>query len=163
MKRNYLLAGMVAVVLGIWLTAGSAEAQLKAPTKAQAQELLTKTKAYAKSVGCEKALKEFSNTKSTFNTTYENTYITAGDAKGITLAHGAYPVIVGQNHSDVKDADGKAFVREIQANLKKSDHSDITYKWNDTKAQKVVVKNQMTETFDCGGALGIISFSVVYP
>jgi cytochrome c len=163
MKRSNLLVFVIVMAISAVLTAGSVLAQEKAPTRAQAQELLNKVKAHAKTVGCEKAFVEFSNPKSTFNTSYGKTYITAGDAKGITLAHGLYPIIVGQNHSDVKDAEGKPFVRQIQENLKKSNHSDIEYKWNDTKLQKVVVRHQMTETFDCGGSLGVISFSVVYP
>jgi hypothetical protein len=162
-KRNgvFLCAALAAFTAMVVLE--DVRAEVRPPTKKQAQELLNKAKDYAKSVGCEKAFAEFSNPKSPFNTTYEKTYITAGDAKGITLAHGAYPIIVGQNHSDVKDAEGKFFVRQIQENLKKSNRSEIEYKWNDTKEQKVVVRHQITETFDCGGTRGVISFSVVFP
>ncbi len=163
MKRSYLFV-VVALALASMLSVnGIVQAQDKAPTRAQAQELLKKAMVHAKVLGCEKAFAEFSNTKSTFNTAYPQTYITAGDSNGITLAHGAYPVIVGQNHSDVKDAEGKFFVRQIQENLKKSKRSEVDYKWNDSKLQKVVVRHQISEVFDCGGSRGEISFSVVYP
>ena len=160
MKRMFTMAAVA--LLSVFLLAGAAGAQGKEPTAQQAKELLKKATAHAKSVGCEKAFAEFSNTKSTFNTTYERTYITAGDSNGITLAHGAYPFIVGQNHSDVKDAEGKPFVKMIQENLKKNNYSEVEFKWNDTKAQKIVTRHQITETFDCGGSRGVISFSVVY-
>lgn len=160
--RRSLFVLIVVAIMAMSFLAGIAQAQDKVATPAQANEWLKKAVAYAKESGCEKALVEFNNTKSPFNTKYKKAYVSAGDAKGITLAHGAYPFLAGQNHSDVKDSDGKPFVRMIQENLKKTGHSQVDFKWMDPTSKKTEIRHQISEAYNCGGSRGDIAFSVTY-
>ncbi len=162
MKRCNLFVSIFVVLNILVFTTGIALSQDKSPTRAQAQELLKQAITYTKSVGCEKAFTEFSNPKSKFNTAYPMTHMTAGERSGTTLAHGNMSAAIGKNFIDVKDAEGKPFVKMIMENLKKSNHSEIDYKWYHTASQKVVTRHQMTEVFNCGGSRGEVAFSVVY-
>lgn len=149
MKRIFI--STVVAVMAVLFTAGFALAQGKAATPAQAKELYNKAVAYTKQVGCEKAFAEFNDKNSHWNVTYSNVYMSAGDWNGITLVQGRYPIMVGQNHFDLKDADGKYFIREAIDKCKKTGHAVHTYKWMITKTNQVEDRTMMVEAVDCGG------------
>jgi len=68
-----------------------------------------------------------------------DTYLFVARMDGITLVNAAFPAEEGQNRLDLKDADGKPFVREIIAMLKKQDSGWIDYAWpkpGETKPSK---------------------------
>ncbi len=39
-------------------------------------------------------------------------FLTASDFNGLLMANGAFPTLVGQNHYNLRDGDGKYFIRE---------------------------------------------------
>lgn len=149
MKKVFVLA--VIAVVTVMLTTGLAQAQGKVATPAQVKELYNKVVAYTKQVGCEKAFAEFNDPKSHWNVTYSNVYMSAGDWNGITLVQGRYPVMVGQNHLDLKDADGKPFIKEAIEKCKKNGHAVHSYKWMVTKTNKIEDRTMMVEAIDCAG------------
>ena len=68
-----------------------------------------------------------------------DTYLFVADMNGITLVNAAFSAEEGQNRLDFKDADGKPFIREIIAMLKKQDSGWIDYAWpkpGETKPSK---------------------------
>ncbi|HEY1266820.1 MAG TPA: cache domain-containing protein [Candidatus Binatia bacterium] len=68
-----------------------------------------------------------------------DTYLFVADMKGTTLVNAAFPDEDGKNRLDLKDADGKPFVRGIIAMLKKQDSGWIDYAWpkpGETKPSK---------------------------
>lgn len=145
------LAVLIAVTISLALTAGLVQAQDKAATPAQAREMVKKAVAYAKQVGCEKAFAEFNTPASLWNKTYSNVYMSAGDWNGITVVQGKYPMLVGQNHSDLRDADGKYFIKEAVEKCKKNGKAEHEYRWMVTQINKVVPLVLMVEVVDCGG------------
>lgn len=146
------VAVLVAVTLvSVMLMTGFAQAQGKAATPAQAKDLYNKSVAYTKQVGCEKAFAEFNDKNSQWNTTYSNVYMSAGDWNGITLVQGRYPVMVGQNHIGLKDADGKSFIKETIDKCKKNGSAVHSYKWMVTKTNKIEDRTMMVEAIDCQG------------
>ena len=68
-----------------------------------------------------------------------DTYLFVADMKGITLVNAGFPDEEGKNRLDLKDANGKLFVRDIIEMLKKQDSGWIDYAWpkpGETKASK---------------------------
>ncbi len=149
MKKVLVLTAIA--VVSVMLMAGLAQAQGKVATPAQVKELYNKAVAYTKQVGCDKAFAEFNDPKSPWNATYSNVYMSAGDWNGITLVQGRYPVMVGQNHLDLKDADGKPFIKEAIEKCKKNGNAVHSYKWMVTKTNKIEDRTMMVEAIDCKG------------
>jgi cytochrome c len=58
-----------------------------------------------------------------------DTYLFVADMKGVTLMNAGFPDEDGQNRLDFKDANGKAFIREIIKMLEKQDSGWIDYAW----------------------------------
>ena len=77
----------------------------------------------------EKALAEFSNPKGKF--IHKDLYIYAGTADdAVTLAHPHTPALVGKSMMNLKDADGKYFIREKNEMGKKHGGGEIKYRWS---------------------------------
>jgi len=162
MKRRSLFVFIVVAVMAVSFLAGIAQAEEKMATPAQAKELNKKAAAYVKEVGYEKAIAAFNDTKGPFAATYKNAYVTVGRPDGITVGNGRYPFLVGQNHMDVKDANGKPFIRNGWDDLKKKGHAQVEYKWLDPRTKNLETRTLISELVDCGAPHGKISVSVTY-
>jgi len=149
MKKVVVLIAITMV--SVMLMIGIVHAQEKMATPAQAKELYNKIVAYTKQVGCEKAFAEFNDKSASWNTTYSNVYANAGDWNGITLVQGRFPVMVGQNHLGLKDAEGKPFIKDAIEKCKKTGHAVHSYKWMITKTNKIEDRTMMVEVIDCQG------------
>lgn len=106
-------------------------------TKDQAVELVKKAAEYLKKNGKDKSLAEFSNPKGEF--VKDDLYLTVWDLKGTQIAHGANPKLIGKNLIDLKDADGKEFVKEF---MKIGDKGSgwVEYKWTNASNKKIEKK-----------------------
>lgn len=98
-----------AALLGLALVAPLTFAAERA-TREEALALVRKAQAHIKTAGKETALADFSNPKGPF--VDRDLYIVVVDLNGKVLAHGANPRMVGKVLLEIKDPDGKAFVRE---------------------------------------------------
>lgn len=107
--------------------------QGKRGTPQEAKELVKKAIAYLKEHGKEKAFAAFSDLNGKF--VDGDLYIFVYDLSGKCLAHGANPKMIGKDLIDLKDADGKAFVKE-RIELAKSKGSG----WQDYKFTNPVTK-----------------------
>jgi signal transduction histidine kinase len=98
-----------------------------------------KAAAYLKSVGPEKAFAEFDAKDSVWHD--RDLYVTVQDSKGVMLAHGTNPGLIGRSLIDLKDVDGKPFERDIVAI---TDTGWITFKWQNPLTKAVEPKTQYT-------------------
>src|SRR5690606_18549790 len=93
---------------------------------------------FMKANGKEKAFKEF-----TEGTQFkkDDLYVFVIDTKGMTLAHGGNPKLVGKDMSGLKDADGKFFIKDMieGGNAKGNGWSD--YKWTNPVTKKIDAKS----------------------
>ena len=132
MKKVLVLMVMCMFLMGL---AGEVFA---AGTAAEAEAMVKKGAAFIKANGKDKALKEF-----TEGTQFkkDDLYIFVLDSKGLTLAHGGNPKLVGKDMSGLKDASGKLFIKEIVdgANAKGSGWAD--YKWTNPTTKKIENKS----------------------
>lgn len=124
-----------------------------AQNKKDAEALVKKAVTYYRSVGKDKALLDFSDARGKF--VEGEMYITVDDLTGKCLAHGANLKMVGKNWLELKDADGKAFIKErIEiANTKGSGWQ--TYKWTNPATKQIETKSTFVQKtdgviFSCG-------------
>ena len=134
----------VVVVCSFFL--GFAVSNTYAAGQADAKALIEKGVAFYKANGPEKAFAEFSNPKGQF--TKGDLYIFVIDAKGKVFAHGGNAKLVGQDVSELKDADGKFFMKEIIKTANEKGKGWVDYKWMNPVTKKVVDKTTYVEKID---------------
>jgi cytochrome c len=134
---------MRTVLLALLLT-GAVSPALSA-TKAQfgtakeAEAMVGKAIAHAKKVGAEKAYQDFTDKAPGF--VDRDLYVVVYDLQGKVLAHGQNPKMVGKDLIDLRDPDGKLFVKErVELGLAKPNFWH-DYKWTDPVTKKVLDKS----------------------
>lgn len=121
-------------------------AQAFADDAAEATSMVKKAVSYIKEQGKEKALMEINNPAGIFKK--GELYIFVTDMQGKMLAHGANAKLVGKDLIDLKDSDGKLFVKEYTqvAKTKGSGWSD--YKWVNPSTKAIELKSTYVERVD---------------
>lgn len=79
-------------------------------TEKEAIAMVDKAVAHIKKVGREKAFADFDNKSGPF--TDRDLYVVVYDMKGKVLAHGANEKLIGKDVIELRDTDGKYFVKE---------------------------------------------------
>jgi len=122
-------------------------------TEADATGMVKKGVAFIKANGKDKGYAEITSKTGQFR--HEDLYLVVYGLDGVVHAHGANDKMVGKNLIDLKDVDGKAFVRERvdMAKTKASFWQD--YKFTNPENKKVEPKAMYCEKLDdtvvCGG------------
>ena len=112
------LLSIFATALCVAFIAPAAHAQGKKGTKAEAQAMVAKAIAAIKKEGREKAFAEISDPKGKF--VDRDLYVVVYDMKGKVLAHGSNAKMIGKDLIDLRDNDGKYFVKERVEMMSKS-------------------------------------------
>jgi signal transduction histidine kinase len=108
MKRLFSIAF---AALSLLLAAGPAAAADKSQgTAAEATAMVERAVAHIKKAGRDKAFADFNRKDGGF--TERDLYVVVYDMKGKVLAHGANPKMIGKDVIDLRDNDGKYFVKE---------------------------------------------------
>ena len=68
-----------------------------------------------------------------------------GPQKGVNVAHGARPALIGKNLIDLKDQDGKYLVRELISIANGPGSSRFDYKWPNPITNKIEDKTSYAE------------------
>ncbi len=125
-------------VLIVLVTAGMAFGEMKA-TKESCVALVKKAVSYYKEVGPEKALAEFNNPKGKF-VDGEN-YLSIYSLDGKVLGH-LNPKLIGSDVSNLKDNQGKLFIREFMEKASKGPSSSgwVEYNWTNPVTKKIQPK-----------------------
>ena len=119
----------------------------------EAKAFVQKAIEFYKKTGKAIAMAEFTNPKGPF--VQGDMYVFVLNLKGTLLAHGVNEKYIGQDFIDVKDSDGRSFVREIVdvANAKGQGIAD--YKWYNPKTkedlQKEVYFEKVDDVIICSG------------
>jgi cytochrome c len=153
MKRNCMKNGVaMAVVAGVALAGSTAWAAENATAK-EAEAMVKKGVAFIKANGKDKGFAEITNKQGQF--TDRDLYLVYYQFDGKVLAHGANEKMVGKVLIDLKDVDGKEFVRErVELGKAKSSFWQ-DYKFTNPVTKKVEPKQMYCERLDdgvvCGG------------
>jgi len=148
---NRFRIGLIALlVLGVQSAAYSAEGSA---TKEQAVAMVKKGVAFIKSKGKEPGYAEISNKQGAF--VDRDLYLVVYGLDGTVHAHGANERMVGRNLIDLKDVDGKSWVKE-RVDLAKSNATFWQdYKFTNPTTKKIEPKASYCERLDdtvvCGG------------
>ncbi|MGA7745202.1 MAG: cache domain-containing protein [Polyangia bacterium] len=130
---------MLALVLTVAAVPALSATKAEFGTAKEAEAMVGKAIAHAKKVGTEKAYQDFTNKAPGF--VDRDLYVVVYDLQGKVLAHGQNPKMVGKDLIDLRDPDGKLFVKERVdlGSAKPSFWHD--YKWTDPVTKKVLEKS----------------------
>lgn len=144
----------VALALGISMvmTAGFALAEDRA-TEQEAEAMVQKAVAHYKESG-EKSFADFTAPSKAYVS--KDLYIVAYDFNGKCLAHGQNAKQAGKDLMEMKDPDGKQFVKERVELAQSKGHFWQDYKFSDPLTKTVMAKRMYCEKADdkaiiCGG------------
>ena len=122
-------------------------------SKKEAKEFVAKAIHFYKNSGEDIALAEFTNPRGPF--VQDETYVFVLNSEGIMLAHGVNEKYISKNFIELKDSDGKGFIREIIDTAKEKGRGFVEYKWYNpvTKVTKPksVYFEKVDELIFCGG------------
>ncbi|MDO8449766.1 MAG: cache domain-containing protein [Rhodoferax sp.] len=124
--------------------------------KDEAKALATAALAHIKKVGNDQAFKDFTSDKA--NWTKKDLYVFSIDNKGAVLAHGANEKLIGKVLIDLKDQNGKQFMRELVDVAMTKGEGWVDYDWANPTTKKVEGKSTFVKRipgFDGGVAVGI--------
>ena len=76
---------------------------------------------------------------------YPFIYFREGDKKGVCVAHGARPALIGKNLYDLKDQDGKYLVRALADIANGPGSGWVDYKWPNPITNKIEDKSSYVE------------------
>ncbi|NRR31701.1 cache domain-containing protein [Oxalobacteraceae bacterium] len=139
---NVLRAMLFSVALAVTGTASANEHATKDDAVAMVHNVI----AYIKANGKDKAIAEVNIPKGRF--VDRDLYVAVGDGHGMVLAHGGNPRLVGKNLFEVKDVDGKAFVKDGGEILKTKNSCWVDYKWPNPVSGKIELKSLYSEKFN---------------
>lgn len=149
--KKFLVCASTIFVFGSAVSLG-AQAQSKA-TAADATAMVKKGVAFIKANGKDKGLAEISNKAGQF--VDRDLYLAVYGLDGVVRAHGANEKMVGKNLIELKDIDGKEFVRERVELAKSKGTFWQDYKFTNPTSKKVEPKSMYCEKLDdmavCGG------------
>jgi cytochrome c len=135
------------------VTQAPAFAKAEFASKDEAVAMVKKGVAYIKGNGREKGYAEISNKKGQFID--RDLYLVVYGLDGTVFAHGANEKQVGHNLIDLKDIDGKLFVKERVELAQKQPSFWQQYKFTDPVTRKIEPKEMYCERLDdvvvCGG------------
>jgi signal transduction histidine kinase len=149
MKFAHLIAAAavgLSLLTNVVVAAGNA-------SKDDATAMVKKGVAFIKASGKDKGYAEVSNKQGQFID--RDLYLVVYGLDGVVRAHGANEKMIGKNLIDLKDVDGKAFVKERveMAQAKGSFWQD--YKFTNPVTKKIEPKSMYCEKLDdtavCGG------------
>jgi len=122
-------------------------------TKDQAVAMVKKGVKFIQANGADKGYTEITSSQSQFHD--RDLYLVVYALDGTVRAHGANQKMVGKNLIDLKDVDGKAFVKERVDMAKASGTFWQDYKFTNPVDKKVEPKQMYCEKLDdtvvCGG------------
>lgn len=132
---------------------GMARAADGGATEADATAMVKKGVAFIKAQGKDKGYAEISNKSGQFND--RDLYLVVYGLDGTVLAHGANARMIGKNLIDLKDVDGKPFVRERVEMAKAKPSFWQDYKFTNPETRKIEPKSMYCERLEdtavCGG------------
>ena len=139
-----VLSFMLAVCLAAGITSAACAAERA--TAKEAEAMVKKAVAYIKANGKEKAFAEFNNHKGKFID--KDLYITVYDLNGKCLAHGQNAKMVGKDLIELKDSDGKYFIKDRMDTAKTKGKAWQDYKYTNPLSKSIEHKSTYFEKYE---------------
>lgn len=142
MKSIFKAAAVVVCSLALHAQAFAADNG----SAAEAVAMVKKAAEYVKTHGKEKAFAEFSNPKGSFKD--RDLYIMVYDMKGVNMAHGANPKLIGKNLIDLKDANDTPIIKSFIETANSKGKGWVDYKWPNPVSKAIESKSTYIEKHD---------------
>lgn len=145
MRRQFIR--LAATLLAAAACHGPADAADDAPqTREDAVAFVRKATDYIRVNGKDKAIAAFNNPQGPFID--RELYIVVVDLNGVVLASGANPKLAGKALLDIKDVNGKAFVREQVELAKSRGKGWVEFSWVHPVSKKLEPRSTYLERVD---------------
>ena len=131
--KNLLLAALAFSLMANQVHAGARG------TAGEAKAMVEKAASFMRAFGSERALAEFNKNPGRF--TDRDLYIFVSDMNGTILAHGANKTLIGRNIIELKDIDGKYFIKQMLLIARTKGSGWVDYKWNNPSTNKIETKS----------------------
>jgi signal transduction histidine kinase len=142
-RSNKMFKKLLAVAVSVAIPFASAMAQESRASRADAERMVRKALETLKKDGKDKAYAEFTAPSRTF--VDRDLYVVVYDLNGVPLAHGQNAKQVGKNLLDLRDPDGKLFVKERVELARSRGKFWQDYKFTDPLTKKVLPKQMYCE------------------
>lgn len=143
MTPFFLAASLTCTLTALFSVNAQAQGQA---TAAEATAMVKKGVTFIKANGKDKGHAEISNKKGQF--VDRDLYLVVYALDGTVRAHGANENMIGKNLMDLRDADGKAFVKERIELTKTKGTFWHDYKFTNPVSQKIEPKSMYCERLD---------------
>lgn len=140
--KSLIGAWMAGLILMTQLTAFAADK----PTPEAAIALVKKAVKLVKDVGKEKALVEFNDPKGAF--VIGELYVFAIEKDGTTVANGSNAKLIGKNTMELRDADGKYFIKAFFDTVATKGSGWVDYHWVNPVSKNIESKTTYVEKAD---------------
>ncbi|RFP09278.1 histidine kinase [Duganella sp. BJB488] len=140
---------IVGLCLGALLAATAlspASAQDRLSTRDEAVSFVRKAAAYLRQQGREQALRDFNNPKGPF--VERELYIVVLDLGGTLLADGSNPRLVNKSLIDLRDVNGKYFVREELKMARDTGKGWVDFQWLNPVSKTMEARSSYFERVD---------------
>ena len=146
MKRLFSIA-IAALALAFAIAPAAAQDKSKG-TAAEATAMVDKAIAHIKKVGRDKAFADFNNPKGGF--TDRDLYVVVYDMTGKVLSHGANAKMIGKDVIELRDNDGKYFVKERVEMMSKGPNAKgwQDYKFLNPVSKQIEPKSMFLHRFE---------------
>jgi len=149
MHRNLIKTVLAAGILGLGLNAFASENA----SKEEAVKMVKLGVQFIKAQGNDKGYAEISNKESKFKD--RDLYLVVYGLDGVVRAHGANEKMIGKNVLELKDVDGKPFVKERVELAQSKGIFWQDYKFTNPVTKKIEPKSMYCEKLEdvavCGG------------
>lgn len=105
----------------------------------EAKDLVGRGVAHIKAVGIDKAFEDFSNRDGKWQN--KDLYVFVVTFEGVTVAHGANKGLVGKPMFELKDLNGKPFIKDMAVLAKDKGTGWVNYMFTDPLTKKAVAKS----------------------
>jgi cytochrome c len=146
MKRLFSIA-IAALAMAFAVAPAAAQDKAKG-TAAEATAMVEKAIAHIKKAGRDKAFADFNNPKGPF--TDRDLYVVVYDMTGKVLSHGANPKMIGKDVIELRDNDGKYFVKERVEMMSKGPNAKgwQDYKFLNPVSKQIEPKSMFIQRFE---------------
>lgn len=146
MRLKKTLACIIATIFLASVAFAAEKASEKRGTPAEAEAMVKKAIEYIKANGREKAFAEIGNPNGKF--VDRDLYVFVYDLNGKCVAHGANPKMVGKDLINMKDPDGKEYVKERISIAKSKGKGWQDYKFPNPVTKQIEHKTAYIEKYE---------------
>lgn len=138
--RRTLMVAALSAMLAVPPTPAFAAARA---TSGEAVAMARRAVTFLQLKGRDEAFRHFNDPSGGF--VDRDLYIAVVDAAGYMLAHGGNRRLIGKSLMDIKDADGKAFIRALLDTGNKQSNGWVDYKWPNPATGQIESKSSYVE------------------